>query len=452
MEAILLGMINQRWNVSTIIRWDILPGNAMSTYGVKDNRNWNQGWLLALIGVDMAEEEHSGKHALMPSQILRSVGCKEYELGLLRSRSLKTVKTRQEEELIQDSKPTTLDLSYSGLEEFKEPEVNEYGPRDSSLKPTTGCDKESDNSKENTDDSLEQHQMTDTETNSFESPLKSNSQLNDKGFVDSGCSRHMTGNIAHLSDLFKDFGWRLFLLLLRSSPMEAELVAKGNANLYEGSASHILLMLHQDSVADAQIQIQDKDRLQDENDATEKSHEDSSLEDKWIYCNAGKEFLQFNTSKRSNDSYGIYLKIEEEVYVCQPPGFEDPDHPDKVYKVVKALYGLHQAPRACLYMFKVFIKVYLQRHPHLLADNYKSLDKLKGKTIFSRLWYSKRITPLELELPLYTKSAMLELHKIEVAPLRLLDNLFAKARALATPPTSGETTTKSSTEMVLLAR
>ncbi|GKF80880.1 hypothetical protein Tco_0239482 [Tanacetum coccineum] len=34
-----------------------------------------------------------------------------------------------------------------------------YGPRDSSLNPTTGCDKESDNSKENTDDSLEQHQM-----------------------------------------------------------------------------------------------------------------------------------------------------------------------------------------------------------------------------------------------------------------------------------------------------
>ncbi|GJZ01203.1 hypothetical protein Tco_0519164 [Tanacetum coccineum] len=32
----------------------------------------------------------------------------------------------------------------------------------------------------------------------------SNSQLNDKGFVDSGCSRHMTGNIAHLLD-FKDF-------------------------------------------------------------------------------------------------------------------------------------------------------------------------------------------------------------------------------------------------------
>ncbi|GKA90215.1 uncharacterized mitochondrial protein-like protein [Tanacetum coccineum] len=39
-------------------------------------------------------------------------------------------------------------------------------------------------------------------------------------------------------------------------------------------------------------------------------------------------------------------KIEEEVYVCQPPGFEDPDFPNRVYKVEKALYGLHQAPRA----------------------------------------------------------------------------------------------------------
>nr|GEV85960.1 hypothetical protein [Tanacetum cinerariifolium] len=42
----------------------------------------------------------------------------------------------------------------------------------------------------------------------------------------------------------------------------------------------------------------------------------------------------------------LYETIKEEVYVCQPPGFEDPDYPDKVYKVVKALYGLHQAPRA----------------------------------------------------------------------------------------------------------
>nr|GEV87979.1 putative ribonuclease H-like domain-containing protein [Tanacetum cinerariifolium] len=42
----------------------------------------------------------------------------------------------------------------------------------------------------------------------------------------------------------------------------------------------------------------------------------------------------------------LYGTIEEEVYVCQPLRFEDHDYPDKVYKVVNALYGLHQAPRA----------------------------------------------------------------------------------------------------------
>nr|GFB02472.1 retrovirus-related Pol polyprotein from transposon TNT 1-94 [Tanacetum cinerariifolium] len=41
--------------------------------------------------------------------------------------------------------------------------------------------------------------------------------------------------------------------------------------------------------------------------------------------------------------YGI---IDEEVYVMQPPGFQDLEYPTRVYKVEKAMYGLHQAPRA----------------------------------------------------------------------------------------------------------
>ncbi|GKD29184.1 putative ribonuclease H-like domain-containing protein, partial [Tanacetum coccineum] len=56
-----------------------------------------------------------------------------------------------------------------------------------------------------------------------------------------------------------------------------------------------------------------------------------------------KDFVVFQMDVKSDFRYG---KIKEEVYVCQPPGFEDPDFPDRVYKVEKALYRLHQAPRA----------------------------------------------------------------------------------------------------------
>ncbi|GJX22275.1 putative ribonuclease H-like domain-containing protein [Tanacetum coccineum] len=56
-----------------------------------------------------------------------------------------------------------------------------------------------------------------------------------------------------------------------------------------------------------------------------------------------KDFVVYQMDVKSAFFYG---KIEEEVYICQPPGFEDPEFPDKVYKVEKALYGLHQAPRA----------------------------------------------------------------------------------------------------------
>ncbi|GJU84565.1 putative ribonuclease H-like domain-containing protein [Tanacetum coccineum] len=56
-----------------------------------------------------------------------------------------------------------------------------------------------------------------------------------------------------------------------------------------------------------------------------------------------KDFMVYQMDVKSAFLYG---KIEEEVYVCQPLGFEDPDFPDRVYKIEKALYGLHQAPRA----------------------------------------------------------------------------------------------------------
>ncbi|GJT18072.1 hypothetical protein Tco_0876778 [Tanacetum coccineum] len=164
--------------------------------------------------------EHEVRFSEEIALLKRSVGSKEYELGLIRTelekvkqekegvdfkiakfdKSAKDLNEMLESQITDKSKkgvgyhvvpsphplilnrPTTLDLSYSGLEEFKEPEVIEYGPRDSSLKSTTGCDKKSENSKKNTDDSLEQHQMTDTQTSSFESPLKVDKDWKEKFF------------------------------------------------------------------------------------------------------------------------------------------------------------------------------------------------------------------------------------------------------------------------------
>ncbi|GJW63676.1 putative ribonuclease H-like domain-containing protein [Tanacetum coccineum] len=134
--------------------------------------------LATLEGQIVKYREHEVLFSEEIALLKRSVGSKEYQMGLLRA---ELEKVKQEKEGF-EFKIASLDLSAIGLEEFKEPEVNEYGPRDSSLKPTIDCDKESDNSKENTDDSLEQHQITDTETSSVKSSLKVNKDWKEKFF------------------------------------------------------------------------------------------------------------------------------------------------------------------------------------------------------------------------------------------------------------------------------
>ncbi|GJX96105.1 putative ribonuclease H-like domain-containing protein [Tanacetum coccineum] len=56
-------------------------------------------------------------------------------------------------------------------------------------------------------------------------------------------------------------------------------------------------------------------------------------------------FLVYQMDVNSAFSYGT---IEEKVYVTQPPGFKDPDHPNNVYKVVKALLWVSSSPKSMI--------------------------------------------------------------------------------------------------------
>nr|GFA76206.1 putative ribonuclease H-like domain-containing protein [Tanacetum cinerariifolium] len=85
----------------------------------------------------------------------------------------------------------------------------------------------------------------------------------------------------------------------------------------------------------------------------------------------------------------LYGTIEDKVYVCQPPGFKDPDHPDKVYKVVKALYGLHQAPRA---WYETLANYLLQNGFHSgQIDQTLFIKKQKGDILLVQIYVDDTI-------------------------------------------------------------
>nr|GEW18566.1 hypothetical protein [Tanacetum cinerariifolium] len=104
----------------------------------------------------------------------------------------------------------------------------------------------------------------------------------------------------------------------------------------------------------------------------------------------------------------LYGKIEEEVYVCQPLGLEDLEFPDRVYKVEKALYGLHQAPIAWLPLELQLLRVllvYKMETLHIVAYLEKSAENVDFLEIIDFLNanhirrmqgkdFSGRVTPL----------------------------------------------------------
>ncbi|GJT55155.1 retrovirus-related pol polyprotein from transposon TNT 1-94 [Tanacetum coccineum] len=71
---------------------------------------------------------------------------------------------------------------------------------------------------------------------------------------------------------------------------------------------------------------------------------------------AHKSFTVFQMDVKTAFLHG---SLKEDVYVCQPEGFIDADHPSHVYKLKKALYGLKQAPRA---WYDELLKFLLHNH------------------------------------------------------------------------------------------
>ncbi|GJU59067.1 retrovirus-related pol polyprotein from transposon TNT 1-94 [Tanacetum coccineum] len=69
-----------------------------------------------------------------------------------------------------------------------------------------------------------------------------------------------------------------------------------------------------------------------------------------------KSFIVFQMDVKTAFLHG---SLKEDVYVCQPEGFIDVDHPSHVYKLKKALYGLKQAPRA---WYDELLKFLLHNH------------------------------------------------------------------------------------------
>ncbi|GKE11810.1 putative ribonuclease H-like domain-containing protein [Tanacetum coccineum] len=76
----------------------------------------------------------------------------------------------------------------------------------------------------------------------------------------------------------------------------------------------------------------------------------------------------------------LYGTIEEKVYVCQPPGFEDPQFPKKVYKLEKDLYGLHQALKSWYETLSTYILE--NRFRRGTIDKTLFIKKEKGELTF----------------------------------------------------------------------
>ncbi|GJU71954.1 putative ribonuclease H-like domain-containing protein, partial [Tanacetum coccineum] len=127
----------------------------------------------------------------------------------------------------------------------------------------------------------------------------------------------------------------------------------------------------------------------------------------------------------------LYGKIDEEVYVSQPPGFLDPKYPKKVYKVVKALYGLHQAPRAWYATLSTFLLKNGYRRGTIDKTLFIKKDKHEIHTSFRMSSMGELTFFLGLQVKQKADGIFISQDKYVVEILKKFD--FANVKTASTP-------------------
>nr|GEX85175.1 uncharacterized mitochondrial protein AtMg00810-like [Tanacetum cinerariifolium] len=180
--------------------------------------------------------------------------------------------------------------------------------------------------------------------------------LKDKGVIDSGCLRHMIGNMSYMSDFEELNGG---YVAFGGNPKGGKISRKGKIRTGKLDFDDVYFIKELKFNLFSVSQMCDKKNsvLFTDTECLVLSPEFKLPAKNLVLLRVPRENYMYNVDLKnivpSGDSTCLFAKatLDESnlchsVYVCQPPRFEDPDYPDKVYKVVKALYGLHQAHRA----------------------------------------------------------------------------------------------------------
>nr|GEV22123.1 hypothetical protein [Tanacetum cinerariifolium] len=198
-------------------------------------------------------------------------------------------------------------------------------------------------------------------------------------------------NISTLSNRFED----ILRVTTNTGDTNGEEADLGNMEYNISASPTPTFRIHKDhsksqiiGLVDTLVQTRHKSKEMEEQSFIATIHQKKTL-----------DLLQFFYQMDVKSAF-LYGTIDEEVYVMQPPGFQDPEFPARVYNVEKAMYGLHQAPRAWYgTLSKYLLANGFQRVLQKKDDIFLSQDKYVGD-ILKKFGYSdvrSANTPMDKE-------------------------------------------------------